>query len=81
MSELECALMPRLGRGNPYVPKTGLGGYLGYYPNLKGPTPDNGPKRSERADQDRLTATWRPARAITPAAPSATAAVTSHATV
>ena len=25
-------LMPRLGRGNPYVPKTGLGGCMGYYP-------------------------------------------------
>ena len=47
MSELERVLMPRLGRGNPYVPKTGLGGYLGYYPNVKGPTPDKGPKKSE----------------------------------
>jgi hypothetical protein len=40
-------LMPRLGRGNPYVPKTGLGGYLGYYPDGKGLTPENRSKRAE----------------------------------
>jgi hypothetical protein len=40
--------MPRLGRGNPYVPKTGLGGYMGYYPNLMGSTPD----KVQKTDQD-----------------------------
>ena len=74
--------MPRLGRGNPYVPKTGLGGYLGYYPDGKGLTPENGPKRSGPWDNYGLVrATRRPASAITKAAASATAAVTSQATV
>jgi hypothetical protein len=54
---VECALMPRLGRGNPYVPKTGLGGYLGYYPNRKGLTPEKVQKGQSTEFQDRLSAT------------------------
>jgi hypothetical protein len=82
VAELERALMPRLGRGNPYVPKTGLGGYVVYYPIPNRSTPKKVLNTPDLLDlHERLSATFRPARAITKAALSATPAVTSQATV
>ncbi len=82
--------MPRLGRGNPYVPKTGLGGYLGYthtrkvqHLQIRATLRQDAVAMPVRAGpparQGRGTAARRPAIAITSAAASATPAVRSQA--